>query len=381
MGCISSKLVSRSLSFQEELNQSLHRRRGANDNSKSSSSGHFLALLSSANLQPNQILSSESNKCSKPTVELVRKENSDTWELKASLEQEGNQPASPVQPKVRESVEVDLARRSKSFHWFEDYEVSSLATESFDRITERRSNRTNGGRPRTRSFHTVEEFDEMVGRICLSRAGQTGFGGKEDGSLQLHHSKSSSDLSHAAHKPYQDEYGVEKNTVIEEMGTLFRSLQRPENVIPSLDRSSKKEEITRKGNIFVKGLKRKAMANELESLKIPPSVEFPGVAALREWIHAGGQVYSPSTYVTPKFGSYNLPKSGLAIKCSDDTLFAPELVAAFEECMEQLEVEEESILKQTEENLKEENAQKKQDEEEIPSHRNNSTHMNPQKKY
>ncbi|TXG69804.1 hypothetical protein EZV62_004739 [Acer yangbiense] len=217
-------------------------------------------------MEPNQILSSESIKCSKPTVELVRKENSDTWESKASLEQEENQPA--------ESIEVDLARQSKSFHWFEDYMVSSLAPESFD-----------GGRLRARSFHTGKEFDKMVGKICLSRAGQTGFGGKEDGSLQLHHSKSSSDLSH--------EYGVEKNTVIEEKGTLFRSRPRPENVIPTLDRSRTTEETTQKGRIFVMGLKRKAMANELEPLEIPPSIEFPGVAELREWIHAGGQVYSP----------------------------------------------------------------------------------------
>ncbi|KAI9160409.1 hypothetical protein LWI28_007831 [Acer negundo] len=172
------------LQGRKELNQSLHRRRGANGNSKRSSD-HFLALLSSTNLEPNQILSSESNKCSKPTDELVRKENSDTWELKASLEQEENQPA--------ESFEVDLARRSKNFHWFEDYEVSSLAPESFD-----------GVRPRARSLHTVEEFNEMVGKISLSRAGQTGFGGKEDGSLQLHHSKSSSDLSHAAYNSYQE---------------------------------------------------------------------------------------------------------------------------------------------------------------------------------
>ena len=82
--------------------------------------------------------------------------------------------------------------------------------------------------------------------------------------------------------------------MIEEMGTLFRSRPRPENVIPSLDRSRTTEETTRKGSIFVKGLKRKAMANELEPLEIP-SIEFPGVAELREWIHAGGQVYSPGT--------------------------------------------------------------------------------------
>ncbi|KAK2652668.1 hypothetical protein Ddye_012524 [Dipteronia dyeriana] len=338
MGCISSKLVSRSLSFQEELNQSLHKRRGANGNSKRSSD-HFLALL----LQTWN-----------PTKSYLQNRTNARNQLLSFLEQEDNQPASPVQPKV--TIEVDLARRSKSFHWIEDYEVSSLASESFDGITERRSKRANGGGPRTGSFHTVEEFDEMVGKICLSRAGQTGFGGKEDDSLQLHHSKSSSDLSHVPHKPYQDGYGIENNTVIEEMGTLFRSRPRPENVIPSLDRSTTTEETTRKGNIFVKGLKRKAMANELESLKIPPGIEFPGIAQLSEWIHVGG------TYVTPKFGCYNLPKSGLANKCSEGTVFAPELVATFEECLEQLEVEEESILKQIEENFKE-NTQKKQDEE------------------
>ncbi|KAH7526443.1 hypothetical protein JRO89_XSUnG0053900 [Xanthoceras sorbifolium] len=319
MGCISSKLVSRSLSFQEDLNKSLHRRRA-------NGSGNFLALISSANSVPNQILStsfaSESNKCSNPTVELVRNETSDTWELKASLEQgEQVQPTSPVLQKDIESIEVDLARRLKSFRCFDDCEVSSMAPESFDGIKEYRFKQTNGGRTHARGFHTVQEFDAIVEKICLSRAGQTGLGGK-NGSLQLHHSKSSSDLSeHAAQKLYQEleQSRVEENT----------------------------------------GLKRKAMANELESLRIPQSIEFPEVADLREWL-SRGQVYSPGTYVTPKFGSYNLPKSGLANKCSEGTIFDPELVAALEECMEQLEVEEEIVLKQIEENFKEENTQKKQ---------------------
>ncbi|KAL5769372.1 hypothetical protein ACOSQ2_016155 [Xanthoceras sorbifolium] len=352
MGCISSKLVSRSLSFQEDLNKSLHRRRA-------NGSGNFLALISSANSVPNQILStsfaSESNKCSNPTVELVRNETSDTWELKASLEQgEQVQPTSPVLQKDIESIEVDLARRLKSFRCFDDCEVSSMAPESFDGIKEYRFKQTNGGRTRARSFHTVEEFDAIVEKICLSRAGQTGLGGK-NGSLQLHHSKSSSDLSeHAAQKLYQEleQSRVEENTVIKEMDTLFSSG-------PTVDSPTTREETTQKGNMYVKGLKRKAMANELESLRIPQSIEFPEVADLREWL-SRGQVYSPGTYVTPKFGSYNLPKSGLANKCSEGTIFDPELVAALEECMEQLEVEEEIVLKQIEENFKEENTQKKQ---------------------
>jgi len=105
------------------------------------------------------------------------------------------------------------------------------------------------------------------------------------------------------------------------------------------------------GNNIEKGFKRKAMAKGLESLRIPPSIEFPTISSLREWLHAGDQVYSPGSYVTPKFGNYALPIRRSVDESSEDYIFNPELVTAFEQCMHELEAEEESILKQIVENL------------------------------
>ena len=62
------------------------------------------------------------------------------------------------------------------------------------------------------------------------------------------------------------------------------------------------------------------------------------------------QIYSPGSYVTPKFGSYNAPSPTIAMPQDDAkqdvAVFSPELLAAFEDCMQQLQVEEDTILKQ-----------------------------------
>ncbi|KAL1537182.1 hypothetical protein AAHA92_29724 [Salvia divinorum] len=95
------------------------------------------------------------------------------------------------------------------------------------------------------------------------------------------------------------------------------------------------------------GWKRKAVARGLKSLDVS-SVEVPAVARLRRKMVEQAQIYSPGSYVTPKFGSYNAPAVAMT---QDDTkqdaaVFSPELLAAFEDCMQQLQVEEDTILNQ-----------------------------------
>jgi hypothetical protein len=119
-------------------------------------------------------------------------------------------------------------------------------------------------------------------------------------------------------------------------------LNKNEEVIPS-----HKEKILEKGN------KRKDIAKRLESLRIPSNVESPAIASLRKWLPADG-IYSPGSYVTPKFGSYSSTNIRNEDESSDDSIFSPELVSAFEQCMEKLEAEEETILKQILENVEEE---------------------------
>lgn len=99
-----------------------------------------------------------------------------------------------------------------------------------------------------------------------------------------------------------------------------------------------------------KGLRRRAMARELKSLKVP-SFEFSSVGSLREWLGGGGQVSSPGSYVTPKFGSFGSQAAAAAARGGggageEEALFDPQLVADLEEAMERLTVEEEHILRQ-----------------------------------
>jgi len=47
--------------------------------------------------------------------------------------------------------------------------------------------------------------------------------------------------------------------------------------------------------------------------------------------------YSPGSHVAPKFGSYSSMNIRNANESSEDFIFSPELVYAFERCMQKLE--------------------------------------------
>ncbi|KAJ0081368.1 hypothetical protein Patl1_09619 [Pistacia atlantica] len=338
MGCLSSKLVTRSLSLREELNQSFQRT--ANGISSSGGDGdHFHAVVCPASLPPSQLLSdsfsSESNTSHKPDVfELIRYESTRKWELTTNADKEEEEQvehAPSLLPETKESTgAADLARRSKSCHWSEDeHEMFSLVTVIYD------ENNKGITRARSRSFHTVEEYDALVEKLRSSRAmadaEQIRFSSKEESSLQLHHFKQSQS---------------EDEAQVEEKGVLFSS-----GTETTVAGTREEPNVENAETSMFKGSKRKVIANGLESLEIPATIEFPRVGSLREWVHVGGQVYSPGAFVTPKFGSYALPISEPENKCIQGTIFDPELVAAFDECMEQLEEEEETILKQIEESF------------------------------
>ncbi|PKI61589.1 hypothetical protein CRG98_018018 [Punica granatum] len=71
---------------------------------------------------------------------------------------------------------------------------------------------------------------------------------------------------------------------------------------------------------------------------------------LRELLRGCGEVYSLGTYITPKFGSYSTSLSKSRKDCNGGYLINSELVTAIEEHMQQLQVEEETILKHIVEN-------------------------------
>lgn len=314
MGCISSKFISKSLSFREDLS---NRKRGVNgltmldelftsDDGNSAGSDHQVFVLASKLRTEDFVLPS------KKSVESKDKETINTWELMAGLEEQAEQKEDVLVLSLAQElatskvVDLDKLKRSKSC------EISKLAP-----AFELNDDQENKGVGRSRSFHTVEEYDAMMERIMFSQA-------------------------------HNDEYDQYINNHVD-----HTSAPDIKEVIPSISHSSIDKDGAQEKNTCDTGLKRKALMKGLQSLQIPPAAEFRKTGSLKDWLQNGGNLGSPGEYVTPKFGNYNKPKSKLSEEYRDDSIFNPELVAAFEEFLEQLEVEEDNILEETKGNRNE----------------------------
>lgn len=337
MGCISSKLIiARSISFHEERKQKPQRTVNGiplleDLFTSTSGSDQYLALVRAANTVSNKLHSKSitSNTSSKLATE------PDSSQVIEKLEPSGKQ---------GNQFESDHNNRSKSWHNLTGFED--------------RHDLSSEGDVGNRSFHTVEEYDDMVNRNWLTKSQlvqQSEFNNEElDGSvikMGLQVSEFGSDTTHhiedkdSAIKKMQPSC-LNKNPALED-----REIVKDE-VVPS--HKTRMLESAAKGvSNIEKGNKRKAIAKRLESLKVPPNIESPAIASLKEWIPADG-IYSPGSYVTPKFGSYSLLNTRNANESSEDSIFSPELVSSFEQCMQKLEAEEENILKQIIEIVEEE---------------------------
>lgn len=299
------------MSFREDLNQRSKRNRVANGipmldelftSSNANGDQPFLALVSK--LQAGGFASAPKSALEPANTEIIN-----TWELMAGLEEQAEHKL--VSSKI---LDFDKMKRSKSC---ELSSLSSLVTE-LDGLNEDQFNLENKGVGRSRSFHTVEEYDAMIQRIMLSR----GHNDDYDSAYKLQTQNSQHNV------PLTSEPDIKE-------------------VLPSNTSCNIFEDVNQERRLCDIGLKRKVMAKGLESLQIPSTVEFHTIGSLRDWLHNGGCANSPGEYSTPKFGNYNYkPKSGLGEECKEESMFNPELVAAFEEFMQQLEVEEECVLKQ-----------------------------------
>ncbi|WOK92008.1 hypothetical protein Cni_G00699 [Canna indica] len=87
------------------------------------------------------------------------------------------------------------------------------------------------------------------------------------------------------------------------------------------------------------GSRRKATAEEIATLKVP-SIKFSKTISLKDWLRQG----SPGSYITPKFGNFSLPEAKYGDNKDDKTLFDPDMLAQFEQAMNQLTRDEELIL-------------------------------------
>ncbi|KAG5516194.1 hypothetical protein RHGRI_037034 [Rhododendron griersonianum] len=293
-------------------------------------------------------------------------ETFNAWELVAGLEQhrvnqEGNHEdlSLPSSSSVEKKRGIYKAKRSKSSQWLPENEIPPRVPRDFDRLDGLEFKWGSKGVVRARSFHTVEEYDAMVETIHLA-------GGPK---MQLPHSKWSSK------KPHRLDYYPSKNSTTDERGTPLTVGPGTREMLPSLtdsisaEKSQTFEDAAHEGSSSIsgKGLKRKAIGKGLNSIQVPSTAEFPSVANLREWLYQGGQVYSPGAYVTPKFGSYNISKPRPRKERSEESIFDPNLVAAFEECMQQLEAEEDTVLRGIEQVLEKDHANDTEAEEESSS--------------
>ena len=277
MGCVSSKIMTKSASFHEEFNRSIRRRTNGVDEIiiTKNSEDQFVALLCTANTvarrlkeqspaqEPHESKNSLMSKNSSESKNICSNSNGtnepdrndietiNTWELLAGLE-DGN-----------EGEEHHIGESPKN-----ENQIGP-----------------------SRSFRTVEDFDAMV----------------------------------AANQPLE---------------CSERSIKELELKHASGDKNASSEEGNDRNE---KGSRRKAMAKDLTALKVPSSFEFTRAGSLRDWLLQGGQVFSPGSYTTPKFGNFVSPGTN-----NGDTTngLDPELVQQFEQAMEQMTLEEESILKE-----------------------------------
>ncbi|KAL2475792.1 Uncharacterized protein Adt_36528 [Abeliophyllum distichum] len=344
MGCLPSKAVTRSLSFQEELNRGFQR--------TSKSIPVWEELLTSHNVN-DQFLAFVYS--AQTTNELTNRDPKTAVET-AEIAKGKDDAENSLQP--RDAVGLnDFGRlsRSKSCQLLTDKEFF-MQDPQIEELSENKLDWRDKNTRGSRSFHTVEEYDALLKRIymCSTRGGES-FRDNEsslDENVQTLKSMDEDCNDGNIHGNAKD---FPKNkSDINEGPSEHKSSSSREN--------SGDENFVQEGAAQETGLKRKAIAKGLKSLDVSP-VEFPAIARFRQWLHVEGQVYSPGTYVTPKFGSYNKVNPVRKEEDGNDSVFSPEVVAAFEECMQQLEAEEESILSYIDGSLQANNEMENQVEE------------------
>ncbi|KAL0283567.1 UNVERIFIED_CONTAM: hypothetical protein Sangu_2881400 [Sesamum angustifolium] len=290
MGCISSKAIARSMSIREELNHGFQSRSAAWEELMTSHTGNdqLFALVSSANTMTTKLRTSSSTLPSRdPDTAPETKYLANAWDLIPDIN---------GKTEVKSALDAlgapDFGRftRSKSCQILGERDMIGLAPETGG-LSENKLDWKDKNLTGSRSFHTVEEYDALLERIHKFRT--------------------------RSMDSFEDYYSMDK------------SLQ----------------DIVQVEGTHETGWKRKAIAKGLKSLDVP-TLDFPAVARLRQRIQAEGQVYSPGTYITPKFGSYNAKVTPVRQEGAgaEKSVFSPELVAAFENCMQKLQEEEDSIL-------------------------------------
>ncbi|KAG8385932.1 hypothetical protein BUALT_Bualt03G0096600 [Buddleja alternifolia] len=315
MGCISSKAIGRSMSIREELNHGFQ--------STSVAAWEELLTSHSGNDQLFAFVRSSTNKRRTSSLALPP---TDPQTPQYSFNVIADNDEKPeAKPTTEIAGELDFIRftRSKSCQILREKETLNLATES-DGLNENKLDWKDKSLAGSTSFHTVEEYDALLERIHKLTASNGSF----DDCCSSPEVKSRQSNALDEHQMDGCNQRVTEDSLNQEDPS---SLDKFKNVLQGGSASGCET-----------GWKRKERAKELKNLDVL-NIDFPRV---KKWIQMEGEVYSPGTYVTPKFGSYNTKVTpAMEEKGSgEDNVFSPDLLAAFEDCMEQLQVEEDTIL-------------------------------------
>lgn len=316
MGCISSKILTRSGSLQEKANQGFQRSGLVEDfilsNSKSSGD-QFLALLRTSSAASRRSKADAADQSAAPASKI---ETIDVSELLAGLEEEED--STGQEEDEEQEWHDDRKEGAKISPWC----------------------LSDGAAGSGRSFRTLEEFDAMVTR-CSSPE-QTGpatvLAPEPDVSVSPPPPESSS-----------SEQEGPATALAPEPDTSVLLLPQP----PAENSSSEQDAVATAsyaapGQVETRGAKRRARARQLGELSAPAPAgfDFSKSGSLRDWLLGGGQIFSPGSYATPKFGKVAAVPSESEEHGERRAVFDPELVAQLEEAMEELSVDEERVLRE-----------------------------------
>ena len=314
MGCVSSKILAKSGSFQEKVGSSLghsFQRSSAIEEiilSTSKSNGdQFLALLRASTSSARKAKEPAEAAAAAVAEPAAKIQTIDVSELLAGLEEEGCCTAEQARER-RQSI----SRDGPPAPW--------PASDG------------GGAAGRARSFRTVEEFDAMVLTQHQQQQTQSECG-------------SSSGRANVLATDQEEE----------ELATATAEAATASTAEAELSGGS--------GSKAAVGAKRRARARQLGELNVPAAAaafdfSISKSGSLRDWLRQGGQIFSPGSYVTPRFGTSPPAERGGAAAGDQQALFDPELVAQFERAMEQLSEDEGRVLDEILEALELEAAKK-----------------------
>lgn len=340
MGCVTSKVMTRTGSFQEELSQSLKRRhRGVPALqeilfSRSKNGGDPFLVIYNADAATDDTKQSSDKH--------INPESVDTWDLMEGLEE-----SSQLQDEEEEIEEHYRKQQSQSFRFsFSDYKSSGESSADIA--------------VRSKSFHTVDEYDAIMmerNRLSPTNLKKDWEDGLADYLKNVNKVLNPYSSTMAMQESISDE--VEERNCISVESDIEGSQNLAENVpiTSSVPMPTNNGIVSIKEKVHAnheKGTRRKAMAKDLTLLAIPSTVEFSVIAT--EDNEGNAVNLNPSQdqyyYETPRFGSFGFPlsfkkeDSPSAEEIQDACVFDPEMVSSLEVAMQQLQREEDLLLKQ-----------------------------------